>query len=148
MIEDARARKNGQTVQKCEQCEYKTASKAMLRKHKRTEHRETEEIIVVQNNDPLPVVQNSNKNKENTKKKYISKRIQCDHCDKKFNKESRFTVHMKTDHIGLDTNLRSNKEKLIDSINESHKTKDMTFQYSLRTRVQQKQDQMSKSPSV
>ena len=70
MIEDARARKNGQIVQQCDQCEYKTASKAMLRMHKRTEHRETEnidiqtDIIVVQNSDHLPVVQSS-KEKQN-----------------------------------------------------------------------------------
>ena len=51
MIDDARARKAGQRVQQCDQCEYNTASKAMLRMHRRTKHKEVEhetqkEVIV------------------------------------------------------------------------------------------------------
>ena len=79
----------------------------MLRLHKRTKHGEIEkqrkdsEIdikkVPTDNNDNA-----SNENKlENGRKKHISKIIKCNHCDKKFNKESRFKEHMKLVNIGL-----------------------------------------------
>ena len=40
MIEAARERKSSKNVKKCEQCEFNTASSAMLRVHVRTKHRE------------------------------------------------------------------------------------------------------------
>ena len=52
------------------------------------------------------------------KKKYISKRITCELCNKKFNKEETYTKHKKLDHssneqyvIPLQKFLRSNKIK-------------------------------------
>ena len=94
MIADARARKSGQKIQQCDQCEYKTASKAMLRMHNRKEHIEQEGEKEIEVN----VVQNMTKEKT---KKYISKRIKCEICDKKFNKETTYQKHMKSDHVGL-----------------------------------------------
>ena len=100
MIEDARARKGGQKTQQCDQCEYKTSSKAMLSRHKRNEY------VELENETEVKVVQNIASEIQKTKK-YVSKRIKCYACDKKFNKESTYLKHRNTDHVGLTKDLGS-----------------------------------------
>ena len=145
MIADARARKENRSVNKCDKCEFNTASITMLKRHKSTNHKE-DEIQIVDNR-----VENLTEEKKQTNvKTYISKRIQCDNCDKKFNKESTFKKHMDTAQVGMDpVSMNSNKEGLSSNKNNTSESNEMTFQYHLRkNRVPQKQHQMSKSPSV
>ena len=142
MIEDARARKSGQSGQQCDQCEYQTASKAMLRMHKRNKHK------VVENETGVIVDQNMRKEDSTEKtKKYVSKRIKCEHCDRRFNKESRYQKHNKTDHVGLGNYVGTSKDSQVNEINNEITL--LTLPYHLRRpREQQKQQQHSKSPSV
>ena len=104
MIADARARKGGNTVNKCDQCDFNTASKAMLRLHKRTIHRGREIVAKapIANKDSIEEESEQSKLKTANKAPYITKRIKCDQCEKKFNKESRFRLHMKTVHKGIE----------------------------------------------
>ena len=54
------------------QCDYKDETEGGLKKHKESIHEK--------------------------KPKYVSKRIQCNKCDKKFNKKETFKTHMKKIH--------------------------------------------------
>ena len=114
MIEDARARKKGQKIQQCDQCEYKTGSNAMLRVHKRTKHKDIEGLEQNENSvEDRMTNENSVENRKLHKQinKYISKRRKCELCEKKFNKEATYNKHMNTIHEGrsmvVNTNITS-----------------------------------------
>ena len=152
----------------------------MLRLHARTNHRITEkqredseeENKLSASKDSTSEV--SAENNLTSAKTYIKKRIQCDHCDKKFNKQERFKLHMetvhkgskrdecdncdktynsknalrehkKTVHVQLATYGGSNKESNTNNSTVSTKSIEVTSQYHLRSRVPEKQYQMSKS---
>ena len=106
MIEDARARKASKIDKKCDQCDFSTASKAMLRLHVRTKHRinekqrEDREEVNTLSASKASTSDVSAENNLTNAKTYIKKRIKCDHCDKKFNKQERFKLHMETVHKG------------------------------------------------
>ena len=77
MINDARARRK--TLAKkfsCEQCEFTSGSVTLIERHKNIEHK-------------TPISQ------RNT---YRSKRLNCEHCEQKFNKKETFNRHMKKFH--------------------------------------------------
>ena len=91
MINDSRERRKLVTLgqeQKlnCDHCEWSTGSKTLLNRHTTTHHKEN------------PLKENEMVPKESQKKEYISKRIKCDKCDKKFNKVATFKKHMDLDH--------------------------------------------------
>ena len=155
MIGDARARKDGQRVQQCDQCEYNTASKAMLRMHRRTKHKEVEhetqkEVIV---GDKVLNENIEEKRKKEKTIKYIRKRIECQQCEKKFNKASRYNEHKKTFHEGMAKDVSTSKEDsikdtTIELINSNDLTP-LTLPYHLRSsRVTQKAEPAVQSPSV
>ena len=154
MIEDARERRRGETEQKCDMCTYTTASKAMLRVHRRTKHRES--LKEKQHKEDSTGDKESMENSEEKRNcddkslkatKYTKKRIQCEKCDKKFNKESRFKSHMKTVHEGLASDVSTSKGNPHNSI--SNNSNELTLPYYLRRhRVQQKAESAVQSPSV
>ena len=154
-------------IQNCDQCDFNTASKAMLRVHKRTMHRKTENKKQDIEVDITPSATNDSTNYENkennvkTAKKYVRKRIHCNQCDKKFNKESKFTTHMKTvhesnkrvecnqcdkhfnnqnafrEHMKTEDQAKDvglNKEITLNNSSEQIKSNEMTFHYQLRNR--------------
>ena len=83
MIQDARERREKRmTVFKCEQYDYSSSSKTLLKRHINTIHVQSKNML---------------KDKEN-KSGTSSKRIHCTYCDKKFNKKETFEKHMKTFH--------------------------------------------------
>ena len=143
MIQDARARKRGNIHQQCDICEYSTASKAMLRVHRRTTHRkqveqslETEKVPITNSDN----TENENKEKESKKtSKYIRKRKKCEQCDKQFNKESNLIAHMKSVHVGKDTE-EGTSNIIVNNTIELKQVQEMTSHYHLRRpRVTEKQ---------
>ena len=81
--------------------------------------------------------------------KYIHKRIKCQQCEKKFNKESTFNTHMKSYHEDQGMDVEVNLVNSINNIIETNNLNEMTSQYHLRRpRVPQKQCQLSNYPSV
>ena len=84
----------------CNKCDWSTGSKTLLKKHMLRDHEDSQETpnltttvketqIADENSEILP---------KETKKKYIPKRIKCEKCDKKFNKNARFILHMESVH--------------------------------------------------
>ena len=83
----------------CEQCEFASEQKDEVKKHKESIH------------------EKSKVKKKNSK--YVNKRINCDLCEKKFNKKETFVTHMakihKIHHVDMgaaDVNGKSNSETL------------------------------------
>ena len=70
----------------------------MLRLHMRTKHRGTVNQKEVTGGDKIVIENRDEKRKKEKTNKYIRKRIECQQCEKKFNKESRYIDHMKTVH--------------------------------------------------
>ena len=87
MLNDSRKRRNQKGNQsKCVNCVFKTGSLAILKQHMKTCQ-----------------IEKANDNKENdtvetTNKINNSKRIHCKKCDKKFNKEKTYKIHMNNFH--------------------------------------------------
>ena len=103
MIIDARARKQSKDVSlKCDNCKFETRSITLFKKH---------------TNGCTKTLENELEN-ETTKKK--SKRIHCDKCIKKFNKESTYKSHMKNTHGVPAEESQKNREN-------EYTTKNMTF---------------------
>ena len=69
-------------IHQCNQCDYKDETKGGLTKHKESIH--------------------------DNKSKYVSKRIQCENCEKKFNKRETFKIHMEKFHS---INITRNKNE-------------------------------------
>ena len=79
-IEDSRTRRNLPNAEKekmlnCKDCDWTTGSTTLLNRHIKSCHEGNQES-----------------------KKYISKRIKCQQCEKKFNKEETYTRHMVSAH--------------------------------------------------
>ena len=100
-INDSRERRklgtSGKTKLKCDHCEWSTGSKTLLKRH-------------LLNTHETKITETPKENTNN--KKYISKRIKCEQCDKKFNKEATFTKHMESVHKKV--NILLNKVTLPD----------------------------------
>ena len=60
----------------CDQCSFKATSEIVLKTHKIMHH-------------------------ERKVEKKVSKRINCDYCEKRFNKKETFNQHMKKDHQAI-----------------------------------------------
>ena len=122
IIEDSRIRRqlqksNKEIKLKCNQCEWTSTSKSLLNRHIVISH-----TIILGPGSPLAIAATDNssdktdveENLENIamttsekeplkahkqkKRPYESKRIKCEHCDKKFNKKERHSIHMKSVH--------------------------------------------------
>ena len=65
----------------CEKCEYKSGSETLMKRHNEVTHDQQTGI--------------GNKIE---RKAYISKRLRCSLCDKKFNKERNYNIHMTIEH--------------------------------------------------
>ena len=134
---------------------YKIGSTAMLRVHKRTIHKD---IGLVQKEniveDKIPNANSGEKRKSNKQpNKYISKRIKCELCEKKFNKETTYKKHMDTIHVGMNKVANTSKDEPSSStsieLNLSNELTLLTLPYDLRNhRGTQKQCQAVLSPSV
>ena len=102
----------------CDQREYQAASTTNLEQHINREHQK---------------ISGNAKNEarsQTTKKPYMSRRLQCDGCDKKFNKEETYKKHMKQVHGGKVDNKTS-------EINQQNKHQSkLTFQRILRSNKQ------------
>ena len=124
MIQDARERREKKmTVFKCEQCDYSSSSKTLLKRHMSHNHNHNYTLIEttavnirkrfncekcnftstkehdVTNHINTIHVQSKNILKEKVNKSGTSsKRIHCMYCDKKFNKKETFEKHMTTFH--------------------------------------------------
>ena len=87
MINDSRARRDQKGKDnKCEKCDFRTKSVTILKQH----------------------MKKCQQNKTTT-----SKRIHCNQCDKKFNKDSTFEAHMKKDHKGVFDTFPKENENII-----------------------------------
>ena len=121
-IEDSRTRRKLATLGKdatlkCSICEWSTKSKTLLNRHIVRYHEDIHRTVKnptmatstktpekekeTQIEDILP--KNKKIPTKETGKKYVSKRIKCEKCDKKFNKISTFNRHMEEDHKGVVT---------------------------------------------
>ena len=125
MIIDSRERRKlvllGQEKIKCDHCEWSTGSKTLLNRHMKN-HKDQQRPL------GTPASDATNENKEDkspskeNKRKYIQKRIKCEKCEKKFNKESRFKIHMESVHA---TKLNTlNKVTSLDKKRSLRNTKD------------------------
>lgn len=86
----------------CDQCNYAATTKCSLNEHTQSYH-EAANFTCNQCDYTASIKTNLNKHKEDSheekeKGKYVSKRIICDKCDKKFNKKETFRVHMNKFH--------------------------------------------------
>ena len=107
MIKDSRARRNNKGKQsKCENCDFKTGSMAILEQH-------------------IKKCQNEKSLDKSMEKAINSKRIHCKKCDSKFNKEKTYNSHMKNVH--KETNIENSSSK--HSVNYTK----LTFQEKSRT---------------
>ena len=68
----------------CDQCDHKAATENDLHRHTKLSH---EENLI-----KCPQVE-TNSHRSKAKSKYVSKRIQCPKCDKRFNKNDTFMKH-------------------------------------------------------
>ena len=83
----------------CDQCEYNAATKGALIEHKKIHH--TNNTFHCNQCDHMSETKDGlQKHTEfiPDKKKYVTKRIQCQKCEKKFNKKETFNTHMKKYH--------------------------------------------------
>ena len=78
----------------CNQCNYRTTTQYSLEKHKETSHENHK------NREEY-----ANKQEINKKSNYVSKRIQCQKCSKKFNKKETFRTHIQTHHGNIIMNI-------------------------------------------
>ena len=128
IIEDSRERRTlkekGKTHLECEMCPYKSQSKYIMKRHIKTRHEEGNETRVenkaekegtstqdevfksnpgtgiIEERAPSNTLENNEvvASKEVKSNKYIPKRIACELCDKKFNKNDTFKKHMEKIH--------------------------------------------------
>ena len=89
----------------CDECDYKATTKESIKTHIQSFH------------------------KGNQKKIYVSKRIKCNLCDKKFNKKETYYKHMKVDH---DQNINQNTTNQYNKLQSSQVN--LPFQKILRNR--------------
>ena len=136
MIDDARERRlRNAKINQCEQCEFKSASKTLLIRHQQSVHEgnkykcdQCEHIATTKGSLEMHKgthhIHQCNqcdykdetkggltKHKESihdNKSKYVSKRIQCENCEKKFNKRETFKIHMEKFHS---INITRNKNE-------------------------------------
>ena len=143
MIEDARERRrNNENTFTCEQCDYKSPSTTLLKKHIKTDHEEiqfhcdqcnykaatkTNLIVHLDNNHKnmidIETVDKTNSIIQNT---YISKRSKCEICERKFNKEETYLKHKKQDH-------KENSSKNNNGVQKNILESMMTFRRTLRS---------------
>ena len=76
-------------MQHSNQCDYKATNKPDLKLHIKSKHKNTA---------PKEIHENENKNRKATAKSQISKRIHCEHCERKFNKVETYSKHKKQAH--------------------------------------------------
>ena len=86
----------------CDQCNYVATTKGSLSEHTQSYH-ETPKFNCNQCDYMASTKTNLNKHKEDIhevkeKVKYVSKRIKCEKCEKKFNKKETFMAHMNKFH--------------------------------------------------
>ena len=98
----------------CYQCNYTATTKTNLTEHVESNHKNMMNREVVNNTDIT------------TKNTYISKRIKCKICVKKFNKEETYLKHMKQDH--KENSIRGNN-----GVQKTIPESMMTFQRTLRS---------------
>ena len=129
-ITDARVRRSLrqrglEETQKCEQCDYKTKSSALLKQHIGENHQLENEIEIrprlscdqcsFKSTSETVLKQhrrlNHSKNGFTNNKK--SKRKKCDYCEKQFNKEETYQKHMKSAH-GNQVKNNQNELELIE----------------------------------
>ena len=121
MIQDARERrKTKMTVFHCEQCDYTSSSKTLLKRHTDHNHNytietptrnmrkrfncekcdfnSTQEYDLTKHKNTTHVHRKNILKEKVNKSGNITKRIHCSYCDKKFNKKETFEKHMNTFH--------------------------------------------------
>ena len=123
MIRDARERRqNGNKELQCEDCNYKTKSITLLKRHIECVHVEDENVIEESVERMMrerhkcddcgfksiskDVLEKHRKIMHEKKKGPVAKetkRRKCDACQKRFNKEETFKKHMQTVHGGAET---------------------------------------------
>ena len=86
IFQDSRARREKNAIQFT--CGFRSGSETLLKRHKDLNHKENKAVT-------QPINSNSN---ATTGKTYISKRLKCEYCDKKFNKIETFEKHKKLIH--------------------------------------------------
>ena len=101
MVEDARARRNlkeNESRFKCDMCEFKSGSKNLLNRHMKTHQSAkinhsiwTEKEVLASTSQPEITRTRALLLKN---KKPVSKRIYCELCEKKFNKQETYSKHM------------------------------------------------------
>ena len=91
-------------ISKGEQCDYKSPSKTLLNRHIETKHEVTKfhcdqcNYKATTKNNLNSHTEENHQNISTTKKIYTSKRIKCELCDRKLNKEETFIRHKNQDH--------------------------------------------------
>ena len=106
----------------CEQCDYVSVSPTLLKEHTQSVHKKNCD------RDDKQVVESASQTQHTeSKRAYKSKRIKCDHCNKKFNKSEIFIKHLKEAHQEISTKLET-KSKSIETTLQK-----MTFQRQLRS---------------
>ena len=110
MIEDSRARRElvareNKIKFACDKCEYNSGSKNMLKRHMKTQEKENLEEVARTEVDKEPgrehsaeIREKEKKASKSNRKKYEYKRINCEQCDRKFNKIETFITHMRNVH--------------------------------------------------
>ena len=86
----------------CNQCDYNATTRSSLDDHKKSIHEKQPEVIEVI----------LDTRKEIKKQKYVSKRIHCDVCDKKFNKKETFETHTRKYHSEKNQPTNQPKENM------------------------------------
>ena len=124
---DARARRNCRVKEfQCENCNFKSSSKTLVNRHTKANHNDDQAKNTIIENETATKIrkrfsceictfkttntnslkvhmetthqQNVNNFKNTSENKSKSKRIHCDICGKKFNKQETFTKHIQNDH--------------------------------------------------
>ena len=132
IIEDARERrimnKKGKTHLECEMCPFKSESKYIMKRHIKTHQSTSIQDEVFKSNPGTGTIEartpsntepgeNAYKSTSKVSRK-VTKRIQCEKCDKKVNKEETFNVHMEKFHkqnpVGIGPDTKSS-EKIVNT---------------------------------
>ena len=88
---------------KCNQCDHKAITKQDLNKHIDLTHIDNNINNNENDNDDEKIP-----SKNRRSQKYISKRIKCQKCDKKFNKKETYQKHVNKIHGGMNTSQTQN----------------------------------------
>ena len=116
-INDARARRHkGVKTFQCDLCEFKSGSVTLMDRHRESIHKELGntcnqcehiapsevdlKVHIESSHDKQKNHRESTLQEKKTKSKYVKTRIQCNECDKKFNKKENFRKHTEKYHPG------------------------------------------------